>query len=67
MNGYKTYIAALITAILGALVTVDWVKFFDDPKAGLALIGSALLMAVMRKITEVTTVKSALFTEPPKE
>lgn len=67
MLGYKTYIVSIITAVLGALIAVDWVKFFDDPKAGIAIVAMSLLMAVMRGITQATTVKAALETEPPKE
>ena len=65
MLGYKTYIVSVLTAVLGALVAVDWVKFFDDPKAGWAIVGMSVLMAVMRGITQATTVKAALETPPP--
>ena len=66
MLGYKTYIVSIITAVLGALITVDWIKFFDDPKAGLAIVAMSVLMAVMRGITQATTVKEAINTEPSK-
>lgn len=49
--GYRTYLIAAITAALGALAAADWVSFFNDPKAGLAVIGMSVLMAVMRSIT----------------
>lgn len=49
--GYRTYIIAAITAALGALAAADWVSVFNDPKAGLAVIGMSVLMAVMRSIT----------------
>lgn len=51
LQGYRTYIIAAITAIVGALAATDWVKVFDDPKAGAAMIGMSVLMAVMRSIT----------------
>lgn len=66
MLGYKTYIVSVLTAVLGALIAVDWVKFLDDPKAGLAIVAMSVLMAVMRGITQATTVKEALVAEPPK-
>ena len=66
MDGYKTYLASALLALFGVLVQVDWLKFFDDPKAGSIAIASAVLMAVMRVWTEKTTVKKALETEPPK-
>ena len=67
MDGYKTYLASGLLALFGVLVQVDWVRFLDDPKSGYVAIGSAILMAVMRAWTEQTTVKKALYTEPPKK
>ena len=75
MNGYKTYLVAVLMAVLPALSTwlggVDWAAVirnagvpdaFVVPLAGLV---SALIMVVMRKLTEITTVREALNTEPP--
>lgn len=67
LNGYKTYLVAAVAAIFGALATVDWVSFFNDPKAGVSIVVMAVVMAVMRAITGATTVKAALYTEPPTE
>jgi hypothetical protein len=67
LNGYKTYLVAILTAVLGVLAATDWVSFFNDPKAGWAVLAMSVLMAVMRAITGATTVKEALNTEPPKE
>lgn len=51
MTGYRTYIAAALVAIFGALASTDWVAFLDDPKAGAVAVGSAILMAAMRRFT----------------
>lgn len=51
MTGYRTYLAAALVAIFGALASTDWIAFLDDPKAGAVAIGSAMLMAVMRTLT----------------
>lgn len=51
MTGYRTYLAAALVAIFGALATTDWIAFLDDPKAGAVALGSAVLMAVMRAFT----------------
>ena len=51
MIGYRTYIVAALTALFGVLATTDWVKFFDDPKAGASIVAMSVLMAVMRSIT----------------
>lgn len=67
MNGYKTYLVAILMAVFGALAQTDWNTFLNDPKAGWAVIASAVIMAVMRAITQATTVKQALNTEPPKK
>jgi hypothetical protein len=51
MQGYRTYIAAALVALFGALAQTDWVSFLTNPKAGVVAIGAAILMAVMRSIT----------------
>jgi hypothetical protein len=51
MKGYRTYLAAALVALFGALASTDWIAFLDDPKAGAVAIGSAVLMAVMRTFT----------------
>ena len=51
LKGYRTLIAASLTALFGILATTDWIHFFDDPKTGLVAIGIALIMAGMRIVT----------------
>jgi hypothetical protein len=51
MNGYRTYLAAILMAVFGALASTDWIAFLDDPKAGAVAVGSAILMAAMRALT----------------
>jgi hypothetical protein len=51
LTGYRTYIAAALVAIFGALAATDWISFLDDPKAGAVAIASAILMALMRSFT----------------
>lgn len=75
-NGFKTVFVALLMAVVPTLTTVvggvDWTKVLAGwgvpdqwvvPVAGLV---AGLVMAVMRFLTQVTTVKDALNTEPPK-
>jgi hypothetical protein len=77
MSGYKTYLVAIIMAVLPvvteAIGGIDWVTVLTGwgvpqtmvvPVAGLV---AAAIMAAMRKITEMTTVKQALETVPPVE
>lgn len=52
LNGYRTYIAAALVAVFGALAATDWISFLDDPKAGAVAIASAILMALMRSFTK---------------
>lgn len=66
LNGYKTYLAAGLLAVFGVLANTDWVSFLNDPKAGGVAVGAAILMALMRVLTQVTTVKQALDTPPKK-
>ncbi len=77
MSGYKTYLVAILMAVLPVVTEavggIDWVTVLTGwgvpqtmvvPVAGLV---AAAIMAVMRKVTEVTTVKQALETPPPVE
>ncbi|MEF3367947.1 hypothetical protein V3H18_15540 [Methylocystis sp. 9N] len=59
MQGYRTYVAAALVAVFGALASSDWVGFLNDPKAGAVAIGSAALMAIMRSITSTPPGKDA--------
>ena len=69
MNGYKTYIVAFLMAVLPLVSDkvggIDWTSVLAGwgvpanlvvPAAGLA---AGLVMAVMRFLTQITTVKSA--------
>jgi hypothetical protein len=68
LDGYKTYIASALLAVFGVLAQTDWVTLLNHPNsAAWVALGSAVLMAVMRVITQATTVKKALYTEPPKK
>lgn len=51
MTGYRTYLAAALVAIFGALASTDWIAVLDDPKAGAVAVAAAVLMAVMRSLT----------------
>mgnify|MGYP003346456474 FL=1 len=76
MNGYKTYLVAFLMAVLpmvsDKVAGIDWTSVLAGwgvpanmvvPAAGLA---AAVVMAGMRFLTQVTTVKDALDTPPPK-
>lgn len=76
-EGYKTYLVAILMAVLPVLTEqvagIDWVSVLTGwgvpqtmvvPLAGLVAAG---IMAAMRKVTELTTVKTALETPPPAE
>lgn len=75
MNGYKTYVVAFLMAVLPLVSDkvggIDWTAVLTGwgvptnlvvPAAGLV---AALIMAVMRFLTQITTVKTALDTPPP--
>lgn len=57
LNGWKTYIAALVPIVFGVIQMTDWNAFLANPKAGIVALGSGILMAVMRWITTQTTNK----------
>jgi hypothetical protein len=64
-QGKKTYLVAFLTCAVGVLAETDWVKVLDDPKGGFGLIAGSVLMAVMRWVTQNTTVKAAEQAPPP--
>lgn len=66
LQGKRTYIVALIAVVLGALEATDWTKFLADPKAGLATLVMGVLMALLRYLTQATTVQDALHAPPPE-
>lgn len=77
MSGYKTYLMALLVGVL-PLVTekigaIDWNALLlgwgvpSDYVVPAATAVSAIVMIVMRVITQLTTVKTALDTPPPAE
>lgn len=51
LQGYRTFVAALLMAVFGALAILDWNIILADPKVGWTLVLSAVVMAVMRAIT----------------
>lgn len=51
MQGYRTYLVAAMMAAFGALATIDWNPILSDPKAGWTAVVSAVVMAIMRSIT----------------
>ncbi|MBI1867730.1 MAG: hypothetical protein HYS06_05490 [Methylocystis sp.] len=59
MQGYRTYIAAALTAGLGVLAQTDWAPFLANPKAGWVAIASGVVMAVLRSVTTTPPGKSA--------
>lgn len=74
MQGYKTYIVAFLMAVLPVVsekvAGVDWTAVLTSwgvpsnlvvPAAGLA---AAVVMAGMRFLTQITTVQTALETDP---
>ncbi len=76
MNGYKTYLVAFLMAVLPMVsekvAGLDWTSILTGwgvpenlvvPAAGLA---AGLVMAFMRFLTQLTTVKTALETPPPE-
>ena len=77
MQGYKTYLMALLVGVL-PLVTekvgaINWNDLLlgwgvpDNYVVPAATAVSAIVMIIMRMITQVTTVKTALETPPPVE
>lgn len=51
LSGFKTYIAAALVALFGALAVVDWNAFLTDPSAGWTAIVTAVIFAVLRVFT----------------
>ena len=76
MEGYKTYLVAFLMAVVpmvsDKVAGIDWTAVLTGwgvpanlvvPAAALV---AAVVMALMRFITQITTVNTALETPPPK-
>lgn len=76
LEGFKTYIVAFVVALLplisSSLGAVDWTALLtgwgvpSDMVVPAATAVSGVIMILMRFITQITTVQTALNTEPPK-
>lgn len=51
MVGYRTYIVSGLMAVFGTLATLNWDGILNNPKAGVAIVVSSVIMAVMRSLT----------------
>jgi hypothetical protein len=51
LTGYRTYIAAALVALFGALAVVDWNAFLTNPEAGWTAIITAVGFAILRTFT----------------
>lgn len=77
MFSYKTYLVGLLVTVLPwateKLGAIDWNTLLlswgvpSDYVVPAAAAVSGIIMIVMRVITQVTTVHTALMAEPPKE
>jgi hypothetical protein len=77
MQGYKTYLMALVVGLLPLVSekvgAIDWNALLlgwgvpSNYVVPAATAVSAVVMIVMRLVTQLTTVKTALETPPPSE
>lgn len=51
MKGWRTYFYSAGIAIVGVLEAFDFTQIFTGPNRGVALLGTALGIAVLRSIT----------------
>jgi hypothetical protein len=51
LQGWKTYIAAVLIIVTGVLAQTNWVDFIANPKAGVVAIATAVFFAIMRAIS----------------
>ena len=65
LKGYRTYVVSALVVGFGFLAQVDWVKVMENPKDGVYLVGTGLLMALMRSITTTAPAKDSA--EPSTE
>lgn len=76
MNGYKTYLVAFLMAVIPMVSEkvsgIDWTSVLtgwgvpENMVVPAAALAAGVVMAVMRFLTQITTVHTALNTEPPK-
>lgn len=51
MQGWKTYIAAVLIIVTGILAQTNWIEFIANPKAGLIAIATGVFFAIMRAVS----------------
>lgn len=51
LQGWKTYLAAILIIVTGALAQTNWIDVIANPKAGLVAIATAIFFAIMRAIS----------------
>ena len=51
LTGWKTFIAALLIAIFGALESFDYTAFLNAENAGYVTTGIAIVMMILRSVT----------------
>jgi len=75
MNGYKTYLVAFLMSVLplvsDKVAGLDWTTILhswgvpDNMVVPAATLVAGIIMALMRFVTQITTVKQAIAAEPP--
>lgn len=58
LNGYKTFVIAVLTAVFGALEAMDYTQFLTADNAGYAATGIGVIMFILRALTSTPMFKS---------
>lgn len=67
LKGYRTYVVAMIVALIGFLAELSpekWNALIDDPSGGIGMILSGAVMAIMRAVTTTPPGKSDASSDP---
>jgi hypothetical protein len=59
--------AAALVAVFGILAQTNWIEFLNNPQAGLVALGTAILFAVMRAITNGPAAVQVVVNRPATE
>jgi hypothetical protein len=58
LNGWKTLVVAVLTAVFGALESLDYTQFLTADNAGYVTAGLGVVMFILRTLTKTPILKS---------
>jgi hypothetical protein len=65
IKGWKTVVVSAVLAVVGVLQTADWATIVSPSRVGPTILGIAILVAVLRSMTDTPVGKRGRDEAPP--